>query len=504
MQLSAALYALFMIGATKSFLVRHSIRRSATLFQHMSSASSTTLTSGTTANGNALSSNLIIIIAGPTGVGKSNIAARICADHGGVIVSADSVQAYRGVQIGANKPTLEERAETPHLLVDMVDASEQYNAADWRRDALTCMELLLNKDPTDLGNPNLDRLQKEISDARHLKGYDAKSGVLPVVVGGTMMYLQWLVHGRPDASRPTDLAIQKAQEKIEHFQAQESNGWEKAIEYVAALNPIFETRVQSLSGRDWYRLRRTMEIAYTALEQDSAALIDSLYSGEREGGLAMFGFDVRCFFVCPNDRMSHTVIVDQRCEEMILRGLLRETTDLAVSNALPEMATKAIGYRQVLEYLRRPYAKPGDADAFDAFLNDFTTATRRYAKKQMQWFRKDNAFAFVPVSLQTTKEERVEIAATRISDLCLMSRQDYEAELLPMDSADNVPASFQARLVNELQGKNMKFYQFQRYKLKKGSLEFESLLKEADECGVRLEEHFEQKSFNNEKRPRLL
>lgn len=494
-----------MIGATKSFLVRHSIRRSTTLFQHMSSASSSTSSSGTTPPDNVLSSNLIIIIAGPTGVGKSDIAAKICADHRGVIVSADSVQAYRGVQIGANKPTPEERAETPHLLVDMVDASEQYNAADWRRDALTCMELLLNKDPTDLGNPNYDRLQKEISDARLLKGYDHKSAILPVVVGGTMMYLQWLVHGRPDASRPTDLAIQKAHEKIEHFQAQESNGWEKAIEYVSALNPIFETRVESLCGRDWYRLRRTMEIAYTALEQeDNTALIESLYSGEREGGLATFGYDVRCFFVCPDDRMNHTVIVDQRCEEMILRGLLRETTDLAVSDALPEMATKAIGYRQVLEYLQRPDRKPGDVDAFDAFLNDFTTATRRYAKKQMQWFRKDNAFAFVPVSLQTTKEERVEIAASRISDLCRMSRKDYETELLPNDSPDNVPASFQARQVNELQGKKMKFYQFQRYKLKRGSPEFESLLKEADECGVRVAEHFAQKSFIDQKRPRLL
>ena len=492
-----------MIGASQSFLVRHSSRRAAKSFQHMSS-SSLSSTSGSKATSNKPSSNLIIVIAGPTGVGKSDIAAKICAEYQGVIVSADSVQTYRGVQIGANKPTLQERAETPHLLVDMVDASEQYNAADWRRDALMCMELLLHKDPTDSGNPNFERLEREISSARHLKGYDSKSRIQPVVVGGTMMYLQWLVHGRPDASRPTELAIQKAHEKIAHFQSEESDGWEKAIEHVSSLNPVFETRVQSLSGRDWYRLRRTMEIAYTALEQDNPALIESLYSGEREGGLATFGYDVRCFFVCPNDRMNHTVIIDQRCEEMILRGLLRETTDLAVSNALPEMAAKAIGYRQVLEYLKRPDAKPGDVDALDTFLNDFSTATRRYAKKQMQWFRKDADFAFVPVPLEATKAERVETAASRISDLCRMSRQEYEAELLPKDSLNNVPASFQARLVNEEQGKKMKFYQLQRYKLEKGSLEFESLLKEADECTVLLEEHSERVSLIYEKKPRLL
>jgi tRNA dimethylallyltransferase len=452
----------------------------------------------------AVSHNLIVVIAGPTGVGKSDVASRICAINQGMIVSADSVQVYRGVQIGANKPTLEERTETPHLLVDMVDALEQYNAADWRRDALTCMELLLNKNPTQSGNSNLDILKHEIACARQLKGYDRQSRIQPVVVGGTMMYLQWLVHGRPDATRPTELAVQKAQEDILRFQAQGDTGWEKAIEHVSSLNPIFEARVQTLCGRDWYRLRRTLEIAYTVLGHDDPALVESLYSGEREGGLDAFGYDVRCFFLCPNDRMKHTAVVDQRCEEMILGGLLQETTDLSVSNNLPDMATKAIGYRQVLDYLQRPEAEPGDADAFDAFLNDFTTATRRYAKKQMQWFRKDDAFAFVPVSLEATKGERVEAAARMINDMCILSRRDYEEALLPVDTRGEVPLSYQTRLTNEEQGKKMKFYQFQRYKLARGSHAFEFMLKQADECTARINEVQERFLNASQKKPRLL
>jgi tRNA dimethylallyltransferase len=462
--------------------------------------------------------NLVIIIAGPTGVGKSDVAAKICSTNRGMIVSADSVQAYRGVQIGANKPSPAERLETPHLLVDMVDANEQYNAAEWRRDALSCVDILLQRD-TDAGeevvNPKLTQLKKDIADAKQIKGFPDDEPVRPVVVGGTMMYLQWLVHGQPDATQPTEEAIQKAQAAIEVFQA--NDGWEKATAHVSSLHPTFATRVQKLCGKDWYRLRRTMEIAYTVLDttttsrnDDDKSTIESLFSGEREGGLDSFGYDVRCFFLCPSDRMEHTAIVDQRCEEMILRGLFQETTDLQVANLMPDMATKAIGYRQVLDYLQRPDAKDNDADAFDAFLNDFSTATRRYAKKQMAWFRKDKAFAFVPVSLQDTKTDRVEMTAKQIQELCQLSRSDYEAALettttTAVDSG-KVPLSYATRLANEAQGKKMKFYQFQRYKLKKGSTEYESTLQHSDECTARIQEYQaqQQETAPLEKRPRLL
>jgi hypothetical protein len=102
---------------------RHSIRNVATLFQHKSS-SSLLSTSGTNVTSKELPSNVIIVISGPTGVGKNDIVVKIYAECKGVIVSADAVQRYRGVQIGANKSTLPQEhtaKTTPHLLVDMVD-----------------------------------------------------------------------------------------------------------------------------------------------------------------------------------------------------------------------------------------------------------------------------------------------------------------------------------------------------------------------------------------------
>jgi tRNA dimethylallyltransferase len=460
---------------------------------------------------------LVVILAGPTGVGKSDVAAQLCASQKGVIVSADSVQAYRGVHIGANKPTIEERQETPHILVDVVDhRTENYNAAEWRRDALHVISSLLfgskqpsssqddikdddqsvnssadDYDKSEMAIERRNEIEKEISDARKLKGYQEDELILPVVVGGTMMYLQWLVHGRPDAAKPTPEAIQKAQEEIGNFQA--NDDWEGAVEHVASHGPLFVQRIEKLCGRDWYRLRRTLEIALTAEQQqqqhktnnmptNDATLIKNLFSGEREGSLESFGYDVRCFFLCPDDRMKHTELVDQRCEVMLTRGLLEETTSLKLAGQLPEMAARAIGYRQTLDYLEREGAKDNDEDAFQEYLNQFSTATRRYSKKQMQWFRKDKRFVFVPVAVSNDKSKRVKVAAQTLRHYINLSRDEFERECFSKDSA-----SAKTQQANEEQGKKMKFYQFQRFILKPGSAELEKALNVADQCTNQLQ-----------------
>jgi tRNA dimethylallyltransferase len=455
------------------------------------------------------SSNLVVVLAGPTAVGKSDVAARLCQDLRGMIVSADSVQAYRGVMIGANKPTLQERKQTPHLLVDVVDTTSNYNAAEWQRDALRVIAQLLqhtNKDAnddTDAPTP-MDGLiadddqarRKEIDqstqDAMRLKGYtNSDSPVLPVVVGGTMMYLQWLVHGRPDADKPSSQAVGKAHAEMAAFQKQDD--WQGAVQYVESFGPLFAQRITILSGKDWYRLRRTLEIALTVLEQqeqeqstakerNDEALIEKLFTGQREDSLESYGYDVRCFFLCPDDRMTHTALVDERCEVMIKRGLLRETTDLQLAGQLPDMAARAIGYRQTLEYLLRQDVKDKDEDAFQEYVNLFTTATRRYSKKQMQWFRKDDKFVFVPVAIKDEKEKRVSEAAKAIQELVKLPREEFDRQCFSEDSV-----SAKTMKANETQAKGMKFYQFKRYLLKPGTSELANSLADADQCTNQLQ-----------------
>lgn len=434
----------------------------------------------------------VVILAGPTASGKSDVAAQLCATWRGLIVSADSVQAYRGVHIGANKPTADERVATPHLLIDVADAATNYNSATWRRDALYCIRALTqtpwleddpDRDDDDDDDATVARhrlVDADLVKARTTKGYAPNEPVLPVVVGGTMMYLQWLVHGRPDALRPTERALATALDLVTDYQDRQD--WEGAVAKACQFGPKFAQQVSKLCGRDWYRLRRILEIALTVQEKgnDDESLLEGLYSGQREDKLASLGYDVRCFFLCPTDRMVHAKVVDERCEQMIQRGLLQETTDLAVASQLPDMAAKAIGYRQTLDYLESRDVQDNDKDAFISYLEEFTTATRRYSKRQMQWFRRDKDFCFVPISFNETKQERVEAAAAEIGRLLAMSREDYDRERVKPESVSET-----TRNDNEAQGKTMKTYQFARKILVDDSEALMDVLEQADECRYR-------------------
>lgn len=491
---------------------------------------------------------LVIILAGPTAVGKSSIGSILCSqematdimkNHAiqngmdatpknlcslGHIVSADSVQVYQGVQIGANKPTKEEMEKTPHHLVDIVDGDSvcQYNAADWMRDALFVIDNLLSypemktesmdEDQTETKNENIDEIktrrnritnyiQNQFDSLKKDKVEDRK--ILPVVVGGTMMYLQWLVHGRPDAMKPTDAAVENAAAAIAQFQNEDneveddetSPGWNAAVAHAISLGPIFAERVTKLQGKDWYRLRRILEVAYTVKDdKDNKYSIDELYNGQRQGGLDSSEYDVRCFFLCPDDRMAHTSIVDSRCEEMIMKGLIRETTDLSSAGLLPEegQQARAIGYRQTLDYLKRKDFKPDDSVAFGQYLDEFTTATRRYAKKQMQWFRRDEKFVFIPVKLSDTSKVRSEAAAALIRDLSILPRNDFDKELVHYSTdasgeiANDLPLSLRTKRENEKQGKSMKFYIGKRHKLHVDSEEYKAVMQESNESTEKL------------------
>ena len=282
---------------------------------------------------------------------------------------------------------------------------------------------------------------------------------------------------------------------------------------MTSLGPVFKQRVEKLPGRDWYRLRRLLEVAYTIATKkkkkkkaaDNKADTNTseeeilqqltekeVYTGIRAGSLSDLGYDVRCFFLCPTDRMTHFHTVDERCEQMLLRGLLRETASLYVNGELPDesQVTRAIGYRQTLEYLKRPNAKSNDTKAFLAYIDVFATATRQYAKKQMQWFRRDDEFAFVPVQMDVDKSDRVDNAAQIISDMCKLDLVDYKAALSSNsissddngDQSQKLQLSAQTKLDNELQGKTMKYFISKRVHLVDGSDDLLKVLAEADEC----------------------
>lgn len=455
---------------------------------------------------------IVIVISGPTGSGKSDVGAYLCSpnqalgilqnmfasfydnlsdkhynrsrdEHGSIrghIISADSVQAYRGVNIGANKPTLEERQITPYHLIDIVDSTNQYNAADWTNDAISVIDELSVNTWKVISDNNEDPMQH-----KSFVKIAPPAATLPVVVGGTMMYIQWLVHGRPDAPKPSPEDEKRAAEMIQEYQAMGNDiGWSEALKKVSSFGETFQKRTEKLCGRDWYRLRRLMEVALAV--DDTATKI---YTGERMGGLSTLGYDVRYFFLCPSDRMKHAHILDERCEQMLVRGLLEETVDLALSGNLPHdsQAARSIGYRQALSYLRRSNPQANDVTAFEIFLDEFTAATRQYSKKQMQWFRRDKECIFVPVDLssETTKDQRIEDAAKIIVKLCMLSRKEYEEELKGRVGFE-LSLSEKTKQMNESQAKGMRVFIGRRHILKKGSDELKKILQVADHCTAKI------------------
>jgi tRNA dimethylallyltransferase len=192
------------------------------------------------------------------------------------------------------------------------------------------------------------------------------------------------------------------------------------------------------------------------------------------------GYYVRCFFLCPDDRMSHSRVIDNRCEEMIIRGLIKETTDLLLTNSLPDMASKAIGYRQTLDYIQRPNPHWNDEPSFVDYVMKFTAATRQYSKRQMQWFRRDSNFYFVPVPITSVSSKPDEIMR-----LMRLSRTEYDNELSAPDGTSST-----TRKKNEQQGKFMKTYQFSAQQLIDAKLK--SAVEDADGCSRRVRQSTEQ------------
>ena len=213
------------------------------------------------------------------------------------------------------------------------------------------------------------------------------------------MWIQWLVHGKPDAPKASEQALNKTKEMIDELEKEKK--WEEAFDILKTYDP---TRAAKLPRNDWYRLRRYLEIAID-LSIDNKDKKEE-YSSEDESKPTLVGtrtqylqdLDVRCFFLTESrESLYHTI--DNRCEQMLYAGLLQEVKIL-VSNGLltPDYPiSKSIGYRQTIEYFARQDWEPKDLKAFGQFLTDFATATRNYAKRQIMWYRKDKLFLFLQI-----------------------------------------------------------------------------------------------------------
>ncbi|CAL1386322.1 unnamed protein product [Linum trigynum] len=326
----------------------------------------------------------VIVISGPTGAGKSRLALELAKQLQGEIISADSVQVYRGLDVGSAKPSKSERQEVPHHLVDILNPSDDYSVGKFFRDARQVTQDILNR------------------------------GRVPIVVGGTGLYLRWYVYGKPDVPQASiEVASQVYSELAE---LERSDDWDAAVQLVVKAG---DPKAQDLATNDWYRLRRSLEIIkasglppsafqvpYDSFKEQSisnSTSNSSIDGSSKDVNSNDLDYEFNCFFLS-SPRLDLYRSIDYRCEVMLSEspGFLLEAKMLLDMGLLPNSnsATRAIGYRQAMEYLlsckhQGGRSSPGE---FHAFLADFQKASRNFAKRQMTWFRNERIYHWLDAS----------------------------------------------------------------------------------------------------------
>jgi len=278
----------------------------------------------------------IIIIAGPTAAGKSRLGLKLAQRFKGEIVSADSMQVYRFMDIGTAKPSPEEQAAVRHHLIDIVNPDEEFNAAVF-------FELASNA---------IDKLWKE--------------GKRIFVVGGTGLYIRVLTGGLIDTPGPSRDLRARLRSEMARF------GKPYLYEMLKDLDPPSARRIHP---NDSVRIIRAIE----ALELTG----HSITMIQREHGFAERRYDYIKIGV-KMDRNDLFRRIEQRTDQMIARGLVAETEKLLEMGYRGDLKPmQALGYKHIIQYLK-------GALGLDEAVEKIKTDTRHYAKRQLTWFGKDS------------------------------------------------------------------------------------------------------------------
>ncbi|MCL6453400.1 MAG: tRNA (adenosine(37)-N6)-dimethylallyltransferase MiaA [Alicyclobacillus sp.] len=277
----------------------------------------------------------VLCIVGPTATGKSALAVRVAKAVGGEVLSADSMQVYRGMDIGTAKLTAEEMQGVPHHLMDLVDPKEPFTVADWTRAA------------------------DEVIARLHALGR------LPVVVGGTGLYIRAIVEDLDFAEQPGSAAARA------HWQRFLEEYGTAALH--AALRARDPVRASRLHPNDVRRVIRALEVFETGRRRMASTYDWTIRGGRYD--TVQFGLTL--------DRDLLYKRIDDRVRCMVQRGLYEEVRRLAAEGCDEHMTSmQAIGYKEMLQAVRGEITVAAAAE-------EIARATRRFAKRQLSWFRRD-------------------------------------------------------------------------------------------------------------------
>ena len=330
----------------------------------------------------------VLVIAGPTAVGKTSLSLRMAKALGGEIVSADSVQVYKGLDVGSSKLPESEREGIVHHLLDIMHPSEEFGAGEFCEHATAAIDRIVSK------------------------------GKVPIVVGGTGLYLRWLVGGKP-ATPPSDpeaaaaakAAVRAAAEDEKKAEADitagmsgrskskrkndddgdDDDGWSSSTGWRGAVKLLAESgdpeTAARLAENDWYRVERALEIVMTT----GRPVSDFKPTPPPP-------YDFRCVMLTM-PRVPLYRRIDERVETMVRDGILEEAAEMLTQGIPPGgcPAARSIGYRQAMDFLVKLAAETPESPETPSisctheelleFLEETQKATRAFAKRQFTWFR---------------------------------------------------------------------------------------------------------------------
>lgn len=294
----------------------------------------------------------VIVLAGPTAVGKSDFSLALAKEIRGEIVSADAMQIYRGMDIGTAKVPEHCRQGIVHHMIDIREVTEPFSVVDFYYEIRHCFRLIHDK------------------------------GAIPIVVGGSGFYVHSLIYGPP--SGPPSLP--EIRQSLEGELAKEgvANMYQRLIQ----LDPEY---ARTITKNDKQKIVRALEIITLTGKKVSKFA----WRTKRKSQL----YDFHCWLLNRPKEVLYRRI-DQRCEQMIAKGLLEEVWALKQQGLESNpSAAQAIGYRQALDYL----ASARNMEDYRHFLLAFKQKSKLYAKKQLTWFRKEletkNLFRSVDLEL---------------------------------------------------------------------------------------------------------
>jgi tRNA dimethylallyltransferase len=271
----------------------------------------------------------VLVLAGPTASGKTDLAIALAKRFDAEIISADSRQIYRGMPIGTAAPTAEQVAAVPHHLVAFLDPHERYSAARFARDAIAAIEDI------------------------HARGHRA------IVVGGTGFYVRALTGGVALAPERDEVVRDRLAREAKAHPSEFLHGW------LAQRDP---SRAAALDPNDTYRILRALEVTLSTTTARDRGTRNSL----SDAGIPF----AKLFVDIPLD--TNDARIDARTRAMIAGGLLAEAETIGAD----AVAADAVGYPQALAYLRG-WSTGAELEA------TLTRATRRYARRQRAWFRSE-------------------------------------------------------------------------------------------------------------------